>query len=885
MIALVILPGGSTASAEKAGRFVNRVYKDAAGAHKYVVFEPAGYATNKSKKTWPVILFLHGAGERGNDGVRQTTAGLGAVLKQREKPFPFVVVFPQCEDTKGRLLKGWSAESADGKRALRILADAEKNYRINPRRRILTGWSMGGYGTWSLAAQNPKQWAGVVPVAGGGDAADAVKLKDTPLWVFHGGRDRAVRSSESQKMIDAVRKAGGKARWTLNKTAGHNFWRSVYSNEKLIVWMANPVHDDATPSTLLAHPGHRPLRKPNESAPFIPAIEIPRAIYVRLGNDALKSMSYSVPSMVPRDMLTGRINDIFDSTVASGRTFNIQFSGITYSGSLSRAVIKAVGKDRLRVQLGLSNTTMSIARTDVTGRRRSAVAGLIQVVIGHRRPVWLTIDVTPYVKNRKLRLRLIGKSFSIPDDNWYVTAPAGVSTQGLGMTRSRVSSSLVSGLYGNKGRIEREVLAVVPRIVRALEDKLAFSEASKVVQGFWPLPVYHPRVRVWPEAISTDKDGVTVVLGLTAAAADPKNAPRTPRRVAPLGPPIDKLPRGTKLQAGVAPGILSHLTQLLIDADMARIHLLDIPGKKFAALADPKLLAEAIPDLKRFGPNVEIWPELILTRPLNLGGSDGDETATTTENSGAKQLEFAMPEVVVSIAVRNGATAKTWTPYVEFRFQILQKTAISVLKPDFSTRALKMEWIGDPGITVQARFAENVKPQNPKIDTKRIQQLFTDGWNAWTRSGPATENTIEDVDFGRSSLRLDGVGWSSPFLQLTFVNPGIKISNEFDKPLVYQTKGPYSKFSQPLTLKPGDSHTFYIAYPIVFRSNSGGSKMLFTLAAGSHSVFRAPKEGGPPQLFKARRKPAKKKKAVKEKAVKKKAMKDRTVKKKAVKKK
>ena len=71
MIALAILPGGSTASAEKAGRFVNRVYKDAAGAHKYVVFEPAGYATNKSKKTWPVILFLHGAGERGSDGQRE----------------------------------------------------------------------------------------------------------------------------------------------------------------------------------------------------------------------------------------------------------------------------------------------------------------------------------------------------------------------------------------------------------------------------------------------------------------------------------------------------------------------------------------------------------------------------------------------------------------------------------------------------------------------------------------------------------------------------------------------------------------------------------------------------------------------------------------------
>ncbi len=148
--------------------------------------------TIRADKKWPVILYLHGAGERGTDGVLQTTVGLGPYVKERAATFPFFVVFPQCEDTQGRILTAWSPSSPDGRRALAILDSVEREFAIDSHRCVLTGWSMGGYGTWSLGAAEPKRWSALVPVAGGGDPAWAPKLKDIPIWAFQGANDQVV---------------------------------------------------------------------------------------------------------------------------------------------------------------------------------------------------------------------------------------------------------------------------------------------------------------------------------------------------------------------------------------------------------------------------------------------------------------------------------------------------------------------------------------------------------------------------------------------------------------------------------------------------------------------------------------------------------------------
>ncbi|HZU38186.1 MAG TPA: dienelactone hydrolase family protein, partial [Gemmataceae bacterium] len=203
--------------------------KDAQGNdHKYVLFIPHSY---DGTRAFPVILFLHGAGETGKDGRKQVRVGLGPAVKAREKHFPFIVVFPQSEQ------RTWHADSADGQRAIKILEKTQKEYNIDPNRVILTGLSMGGFGTWSLAARYPKRWAAIVPICGGGNPATAARIKDIPCWCFHGGADPVVPTQRSRDMIAALRRAGGHPTYTEYPGVGHNSWDRAYATEKLYPWL------------------------------------------------------------------------------------------------------------------------------------------------------------------------------------------------------------------------------------------------------------------------------------------------------------------------------------------------------------------------------------------------------------------------------------------------------------------------------------------------------------------------------------------------------------------------------------------------------------------------------------------------------------------------
>ncbi|MCA9041154.1 MAG: prolyl oligopeptidase family serine peptidase, partial [Planctomycetaceae bacterium] len=177
--------------------FQLKTFEDENGTHKYALFLPSGYT---SEKKWPVVLFLHGAGERGNDGVNPTRIGLGAALQERPEQYPFIAVFPQVEDMEGRYLEGWLADSPDGIKAIKILDEVVSHYAVDPDQQILTGWSMGGYGVWSLATQSPDRWSAVMPLSGGGKPEWASVLAETPIWNFHGLKDLVVLPDESKKM-------------------------------------------------------------------------------------------------------------------------------------------------------------------------------------------------------------------------------------------------------------------------------------------------------------------------------------------------------------------------------------------------------------------------------------------------------------------------------------------------------------------------------------------------------------------------------------------------------------------------------------------------------------------------------------------------------------
>jgi predicted peptidase len=190
----------------------------------YLVYLPEGYDTEKGKE-WPLLLFLHGAGERGDDLEKVKVHGPPKLIAEGRK-FPFIVVAPQCPTDYW-----WSAYLTKP-----VLDDVMGAFRVDVDRVYVTGLSMGGYGTWDLAAKYPEMFAAAAPVCGGGEPERAAKMKDLPLWVFHGAKDEVVKIEESEKMVKAVEEAGGDVKLTVYPEAGHDSWTETYNNPELYEW-------------------------------------------------------------------------------------------------------------------------------------------------------------------------------------------------------------------------------------------------------------------------------------------------------------------------------------------------------------------------------------------------------------------------------------------------------------------------------------------------------------------------------------------------------------------------------------------------------------------------------------------------------------------------
>ncbi len=201
------------------------------GVLNYLLFLPRGYRAHP-ERTWPLIVFLHGADERGDDLELVKKHGIPKIAEQ-QRDFRFIAVSPQCPAKAG-----WQLYL----RTLNDLIDhVAAKYRVDAERLYLTGIGMGGYGTWHLAARYPALFAAIAPICGGGYKSygfpeKACSLKDVPIWAFHGALDRIVPVEESEKVIEVVRRCGGRARLTVYPDAGHDAWTRTYQDPELYAW-------------------------------------------------------------------------------------------------------------------------------------------------------------------------------------------------------------------------------------------------------------------------------------------------------------------------------------------------------------------------------------------------------------------------------------------------------------------------------------------------------------------------------------------------------------------------------------------------------------------------------------------------------------------------
>lgn len=224
-------------------------------SYRYQVFVPSQWTPDRK---WPVIFFLHGAGERGDDGVRQTDEGLPEIL--RDQPdFPAVVVMPQCRR------RTWWGDPAMEAQAFAALEASMDEFSGDPKRLYLTGLSLGGYGTWAFGYKYPKKFAALVPVCGGVMSRRRIRVPDwhprarapadpytetargignVPVWAFHGDQDGTVPVEESRKLTAAIERAGGNVRYTEYPGVSHNSWDRAYAEDELIPWLLSQTNGE-----------------------------------------------------------------------------------------------------------------------------------------------------------------------------------------------------------------------------------------------------------------------------------------------------------------------------------------------------------------------------------------------------------------------------------------------------------------------------------------------------------------------------------------------------------------------------------------------------------------------------------------------------------------
>jgi len=207
---------------------------DRRGRMEYLIYLPADYHQSNQTR-WPLLLYLHGSGERGTDCDRISNHGPLRRVKEGVQ-FPFIIVAPLCPP----------AEIWENEPLLQLLDFIETTYAVDNRRIYLTGMSMGGYGAWKLGLTHPERFAALAPICGGANLIDVVlhtrdKDKDLtklPIWAFHGAKDEVVPLVESERVVDALKFLGVKqVRFTVYPDAKHDSWTETYSCPEFYEWL------------------------------------------------------------------------------------------------------------------------------------------------------------------------------------------------------------------------------------------------------------------------------------------------------------------------------------------------------------------------------------------------------------------------------------------------------------------------------------------------------------------------------------------------------------------------------------------------------------------------------------------------------------------------
>lgn len=818
--------------AAHAGRFVDRVYRDADGEHKYVVFEPTGYTPTRK---WPVIFYLHGASGRGRDGRAQLIAGLGPAVKSRARNLPFLVVFPQNENLRSRLLGGWTDGSSELDRALLILDEVERTYAVDRSHEVLAGVSMGAFGAWSLAAATPDRWKAVIAVSGGGDSKSVPALAKVPVWAFHAADDRLVPPARSSDLVAEINVAGGRAFVSIVPSGGHNIGANVFEHDEVFAWI---LHPEQAPVTKINWSQRTTTADLMNVLPFVAGADVASAARVRINQDILQSLSYTAVDRIPADALQGW-KEGRQEQQSIGRTITV--GSTHYAGQIQRVLISTQDQGVLRVQVGIRNLTMTITDTHVRGLLMSADAGPMSIYIGTREPVWLTMDVLPYVEGRRLKIKLAAVHFQIPGNNWAISRP-GVTVQGLPFLDGLIADRLVEGVDEKKALIEQSIRDSVPLMIGKLEDRLAEVFDRTVTHRQFPMPLWQPRFRFYPESVKVDERGLEMTLGATVAALAPKSPVLPVRQFPALDERLPK-PATAGIDLAVSTRLLNAYTALLSASEVARFHVLDLNGDGLRRLGTHDFWNSVLPAENRIEPTAELNTEFVLAQPFQVEPQTS-EPAAASSGLGHK-LDLVIPQLQLQLASRVPGE-RYWTDRAVVNLGFRQSLNFGIEKPDFSQRMLNLDLmpIDPPAVEVNWPPSGEAVP----IDKTKIGLQFLEGWSdSFGKMG--RDGRMKDLNLGQLTLRWDEIGCTRTHLVARLRRPSIRVCNASDQVGEYQVRSKNSAWSRTWQIAPGSVHEFDSVAPMYWRSRGANREARYTLQMGMEAQLLIDPDSGQLNLY------------------------------------
>lgn len=747
----------------QAGQFEQRVFTDATGPHKFSVYVPAGPVPEAG---WPSLVFLHGAGQRGSDGEAQLSNTMAVAIEEytrHGREWPFVTIFPQCEDLQGQALLGWTANSPDGVRVMSILANVGRELHLDPQRYVLAGWSMGGYGAWSLACQQPYAWSRVLIISGGSIEPHLSTLslsrEKTPVWAIHGETDPLIPVDQTRTLVNAVNQAEGNARLTIVPGAGHDVWRRALADPRVLDWLkGGPLPATSEFDRELAKVPPLPLRSQYYLKHLSPGQRVTGAVSALVGNDQLAALSDLVRQQLLTDprLEQGKLPDIQRSFGSGAAALSAQLRELSYVAIPGEIDVRGVSGGRLEVRVAFQKLALTIGESELTTGKDWARTGPVVIEFGRRRPAELVIEVQPVSTQQGVSLKLLQSEFRCDEGNWYIHPPTQIEVRSETYTAWHISTGLVGSLYLARKEIVEQITSVVPGLLERLDAQMQLVDAQPLALLLSPLPVMTPDVRLIPQKVSVSQQGLSANFDLLVLL--PKTNGLTPLH---NGHPQGERPAADALRANVAVGAITELSRLQIQQGLMQVNVLDISNENFKRLTSGARMRRVFPE----GIPLEaqtLRTVLRLEHPLML-----EPDASSAGAAGETAIRLSSADVALDFWNQSGIER---TPLGSVHFSLMQPVRV-IIPPSGAGDAPaegRILW----GETCEVRYLRTEALEGsavPQVIVPEFETLFRDAWQSWAReNGSRKISTTSSSADGAARVRLTRFQLQNGEMQLEF---------------------------------------------------------------------------------------------------------------------